>query len=295
VRPLVPDDIPSLERYAKLRPALRDAILAHKAPRRIAVGDRVTLVFEDRETLRWQILEMCRVEQIRDPKAVAHEVEVYNELVPGEHELSATLYVEITERVRIRPELDRLIGIDEHVFLELGDDEVRARFDPKQMEEDRISAVQYLRFPLGPERAARFRDPQVPAALRIDHPEYRVRAEIPPSSRRALSADLEGDPPSLVDFAALHEQEGPASDVLARRRRVRAVRPAEPLGRAHVVVEPAEEPVPDFHDAEPELLLELLGLAREVAAPMRQQFGSCRISLDAAGGPLRLDVYAPYR
>lgn len=295
MRPLTPEDLPPLDRYERIRPALRDAILAHKAPRRIAVGDRVTLVFEDRETLRWQVLEMCRVERIRDPKAVAHEIGVYNELVPGAHELSATLYVEITERERIRPELDRLIGIDEHVFLEVGDDAVQARFDPKQMEEDRISAVQYLRFPLGPERAARFADPGVPAALRIDHPEYRVRAEIPRDSRRALASDLEGDPPSLLDFAALQEQDAPAEDVVAARGRVRAVRPAEPRGRAHVVVEPALDEAPDFHDADPELLLELLALAREIAAPMRQQFGSCRISIDAAGGPLRLDVYAPYR
>jgi hypothetical protein len=279
--------------YEGARPALRDAILAHKARRRVAVGDRVTLVFEDRETLRWQVLEMCRVERIRDPRAVAHEIEVYNELVPGEGELSATLYVEITDRAEIRPELDRLIGIDEHVFLEVGDAEVQARFDPKQMEEDRIAAVQYIRFPLGPELAARFADPGVPVALRVDHPRYRARAELGPATRESLLVDLRGDPPALVDFAAAAGSPAAAPEVLAQRGRVRAVRPATPRGRGHVVVEPAFDDAPGLDEADPALLADLLLLARELAGPMRRSLGSCRISLDATATPVRLDVYAP--
>lgn len=297
--PLAGADLPSLERYERIRPALRDAILAHKAPRRVPVGDRVTLVFEDRETLRWQVLEMCRVERIRDPRAVQHELDVYNELIPGEGELSATLYVEITDRTDIRPELDRLIGIDEHVFLEVGEEEIQARFDPKQMEEDRISAVQYLRFPLGPERAARFADPEVPVALRIDHPNYRARAELAPATRRSLAVDLRGDPPSLLDLSAdpvdEADEAGAAAgpEVLASRGRVRAVRPARPRGRGHVVVEPAFEGAPGLDEAEPALLTELLLLARELSGPMRRSLGACRIALDAAAVPVRLDLWAP--
>ena len=99
-----------LDRYEAVRPELRAAIIEHKRERRVPVGDRVTLVFEDRETLRWQVLEMARVEQIRDRDALQRELDVYNELVPGEDELSATLFVEIPDLERIRPELDRLIG-----------------------------------------------------------------------------------------------------------------------------------------------------------------------------------------
>lgn len=293
MRPLEPADIPSLEAYARIRPALRDAVMAHKEPRRVAVGDRVTLVFEDRETLRWQVLEMCRVEGLRDPRAVAHEIEVYNELVPGDAELSATLYVEITDRAEIRPELDRLIGIDEHVVLEVGDAEVPARFDPKQMDEDRIAAVQYIRFPLGADLAARFADPAVPVAVRIDHPHYAARAELSAATRESLAVDLRGDPPPLVDLAAEAAGGADAAEVVASRGRVRAIRPATPRGRAHVIVEPAFDDAPGLDEAEPALLTELLLLARELSGPMRRSFGSCRISLDATARPVRLDVYAP--
>jgi hypothetical protein len=135
------------------------------------------------------------VERIDDPGAVQRELDVYNELMPGEGELSATLFIEIPELSRIKEELDRLVGIDEHVSLVLGDEAVPARFDPKQREADRISAVQYIRFALGPEQRARFADPAVPARLRIDHPAYRHEAPLPPAVRASLAADLRGDCP----------------------------------------------------------------------------------------------------
>lgn len=91
---------------------------------------------------------------------------------------------------RIRAELDRLIGIDEHVLLDVGGERVRATFDRKQFESDRIAAVQYVRFPLGPTLACRFCDPTVPVRLQVDHPNYRASAEIAGESRRSLAADL---------------------------------------------------------------------------------------------------------
>ncbi len=85
-----------------------------------------------------------------------------------------------------------MAGIDEHVYLDVGDTAVRASFDPRQFEEDRISAVQYLRFPLGPELAARFADPVVPVTLRVEHPAYRVSTRLDPAARASLTADLGG-------------------------------------------------------------------------------------------------------
>jgi hypothetical protein len=167
------------------------------------VGDHVTLLFEDRETLRFQVLEMLFVERIGDPTRVQNELDVYNELIPGERELSATLFVEITEPGRIRPELDRLIGIDEHVALEISEGHDRqvvpARFDPKQMEEDRLSAVQYIRLTLDEKQAALFCDPAIPAWIRIDHPNYAQRAPIPPQVRSSLVAGLENAPAPLLE------------------------------------------------------------------------------------------------
>jgi len=202
VKPVVADELLGLDEYAELRPAHREAVIRHKAARRLAVGEKVTLLFEDHETLRFQIQEMCWIERIRDPAKVQAEIDVYNELMPAQNELTATLFIEITEAPEIRPELDRLIGIDEHVTLVLGqhDDEqlIPARFDRKQFQEDRISAVQYIRFRLDEAQVARFTDPAVPARVCIDHPNYRRQAPLPGPVRESLRQTLAGNPAPLL-------------------------------------------------------------------------------------------------
>ena len=129
MRPLALAEIVGLAAYERLRPDYLERARAMKRPRRLGVGDRVTLLFENRETVRFQVQEMLRVERLAEPMAVQHELDVYNALVPGADELSATMFIEITDTLRIRAELDRLLGIDGCVFLDLGDLSVRARFD----------------------------------------------------------------------------------------------------------------------------------------------------------------------
>jgi hypothetical protein len=183
-------EILDLTAYEKIRPEFLEKTMAMKEPRRVQVGEILCFIFENRDTVIFQIQEMTRAERTVEPAKIAEEVAVYNELVPGENELSATLMIQIPDLAKIRPELDRLIGIDEHVFLEIGDARVRATFDDKQFEEDRISAVQYIRFPLGPERAAAFRDPSVPARLCVDHANYFASTALEGQTRASLAADL---------------------------------------------------------------------------------------------------------
>jgi hypothetical protein len=206
VRPLRLEEIADRESYGRVREAYRRAVIEHKRARRMAVGDLVALLFEDRETLRFQVQEMLWVERIDAAELVQHELDVYNELMPAERELSATLFIEIEEPARIRPELDRLVGIDEHVALALGAGagatRIPARFDPKQREEDRISAVQYIRFQLDDAAARRFEDPGVRAAIAIDHPSYRCEAELPDALRRSLAAGLRAEPAPLLALPA---------------------------------------------------------------------------------------------
>ncbi len=215
MRPLRTSDLAGLEVYARLRDDYRRAVIAYKRARRMAVGEKVTLLFEDRETLRFQVQEMLLVERIADPQHVQHELDVYNELMPGERELSATLFIEIEEQARIRPELDRLVGIDEHVSLQLGAGaearRIAARFDPKQFEEERVSAVQYIRFGLEPAEALLLADLRVPAALHIGHPSYRRSAPLPDELRRSLAAGLQRDPEPLFELPVVM---APAEDVL---------------------------------------------------------------------------------
>jgi hypothetical protein len=202
VRPLAASELVGLDRYAALRDAYRRRVVEYKRARRLAVGPSVSLVFEDRETLRFQVQEMIFVERIAKPAQVQHELDVYNELMPGPRALSATLFIEITEAGRIRAELDRLLGLDAHVWLVLGEgrDErrVRASFDRRQLEEDRLSAVHYLRFALSDADAARLADLRVRACLRIDHPHYEAEAELPGAVRASLVATLAKEPPNLL-------------------------------------------------------------------------------------------------
>ena len=194
MRRVEPEEILDLTAYEKIRGAFVRKMIELKRPRRIDVGDKLCFVFENRDTVIFQIQEMTRAERAVDERAIAAEVEVYNELVPADHALSATLMIEIPDRSQIRIELDRLVGIDEHIHLDVDGERVAATFDEKQFEEDRISAVQYVGFPLGKELAARFRDPSVPVTLRADHPSYRAEALIEGASRASLAADLvEGD------------------------------------------------------------------------------------------------------
>jgi len=191
MRPVEASEILDLTAYEKIRPEFLAQMIEMKKSRRIHVGEILCFLFENRETVRFQIQEMTRVERTVSEAAIAEEVAVYNELLPGEDELSATLMIEIPDMQSIRPQLDRLIGIDEHVHLDIGGESVRATFDDKQFEEDRVSAVQYVRFPLGAERAAAFRDATIPVELRVDHPNYAGKTAIEGEARSSLIRDLD--------------------------------------------------------------------------------------------------------
>jgi hypothetical protein len=183
-------DILDLTSYEKIRSEFLERTIELKRPRRVHVGEILCFIFENRDTVIFQIQEMTRAERSVSEGAIAAEVAVYNELVPRDNELSATLMIEIPNQTSIRPQLDRLIGIDEHVHLDIGDETIRASFDDKQFQEDRVSAVQYLRFPLGPELAAKFRDSSISVELRVDHPNYAGKTAIEGETRASLAADL---------------------------------------------------------------------------------------------------------
>jgi hypothetical protein len=190
VRKVEASEVLDLTAYEKVRASVLEKMIKDKRPRRIHVGEILCFIFENRDTVLFQIQEMTRAERSVSEQAIAAEVEVYNELVPGANELSATLMIEIPSETSIRSELDRLIGIDEHVHLDIGGESVRATFDDKQFQEDRVSAVQYIRFPLGPELARKFCDPTVPVDLRVDHPNYARKTAIEGEARASLIADL---------------------------------------------------------------------------------------------------------
>lgn len=184
------EDLAGPSRYGEIRDEFRRSIIALKRDRRIPVGDRVTLVFENFDTVLFQTQEMLHAEHITDLDRVREEVDVYNALLPGENELSATMLIEITDQPRIAEELQRLIGIDEHVSLRVGDERFAAQFEPGRSTEDKLSAVQYLRFALSPAAARAFVAQAVPIEIRIDHPNYAAHTTLSASQRASLASDL---------------------------------------------------------------------------------------------------------
>ena len=192
MRPVETSEILNLYDYEKVREARRRAIIALKSERRVEVGRYLSFVFENRETVWFQIQEMVRAERIVDEGRIAEEVEVYNGLLPQPGELAATMFIEIAESARIKPVLDTLLGIDvgEHVRLQVGADVVPGVFEAGHSDEERgkLSAVHFVRFALPPSARRAFADSEV--ALVVDHPGDRGRTVLAPAVRRRLAEDF---------------------------------------------------------------------------------------------------------
>jgi hypothetical protein len=177
--------------YEPLRSRFLERIIATKKNRRVAVGAHMTFVFENRDTVLFQIQEMVRTERITKEAAIEHEIETYNELVPGDGELFATLMIEYPPEGR-REALDALQGLKEHVFLRVGDRRAKGQFQVLPGEEpDRVPSINYVRFPIGKAALAPLRDESHPAVLEVTHPSYTADAPLTPAVRHELASDLE--------------------------------------------------------------------------------------------------------
>jgi Protein of unknown function (DUF3501) len=191
-------EVKDLVAYEKVREETRARVIEVKKARRIALGDTLTLLFENRETVLFQIQEMARAERIVDAGRIQDEIEAYQVLLPGPGELSATLFIEIMEIARmttaqIREAVNRFQGLDQGtVFLELGGHRVPARFESGDTKEEKMAAVHYVRFAVPAEGRAALADPAQPVRLIVAHPRYRAEAAVPPELRAQMAADLAG-------------------------------------------------------------------------------------------------------
>ncbi|MDH4186131.1 MAG: DUF3501 family protein [Nitrospira sp.] len=185
-------DLMPASEYERQREQFRAQIIGLKQRRRISLGPLITLVFENRETLQFQTQEMVRVEQIRDSGKVQEELDVYNALMPGPGELSATLLIEITEPERMKEWLDLFMGLDhgETVAICAGGEQAFGRFEGGHSHETKISAVHFVRFaPTAPMIAA-FADLHVPVTMTVNHREYHADVSVPGSLREEWLKDL---------------------------------------------------------------------------------------------------------
>jgi hypothetical protein len=167
--------------YADQRDAARTAIMEVKRPRRIHVGPTLTFLFENAETLRYQIQEVMRAERIVREAEIQHELDTYNQLLGGPGELACCLLIEIDDRAARDRALRAWRALPEHIYLRTEEGLVRPTFDEGQMDDEKISAVQYLKFPVGRGR---------PLAVGCDLPELVAEAVLDEEQRAALAADL---------------------------------------------------------------------------------------------------------
>ena len=192
MKPIALAEILNLYEYEKVREARRREVIGLKAERRVQVARYLSFVFENRETVWFQIQEMVRAERIVSDDRVADEVEVYNSLLPRTGELAATMFIEIGEPERVKSVLDSLLGIDTggHVRLTVGPHRIPGVFEAGHSDEGlgKLSAVHFVRFALPLEARRIFADAEV--ALIVDHPADPGRTVLPATVRRRLAADF---------------------------------------------------------------------------------------------------------
>ena len=193
-------DVLNFFEYEKGRAEMLRRVIDLKRVRRVPVGQHLSFVFENRDTVLFQIQEMCRVERITDDARVQDEIDVYNALLPGPGELSATLFIEITDKAQIQAVLDRFLGIDvggidvgPTVWIQVGKDfALPGEFEAGHSDEEKgkLSAVHFVRFAFPPEAVRAFADS--PVHLVVGHAAVRARVELPAETKTQLLQDLRG-------------------------------------------------------------------------------------------------------
>jgi Protein of unknown function (DUF3501) len=191
MKKLTVDDIKDLRAYERERDEFRRYIIDLKKRRRIALGTIMSLVFENTDTMRWQVQEMARAERMLRDEQIATEVATYNELIPDENELSATLLVELGSDAQLREWLPKLVGVQRSILLAVdGLEPVRgvAQDEERLTREDVTAAVHFLRFRFTPEQVAAFA--AGPVWVRCDLPAYQEEIELSSDQRAELAGDF---------------------------------------------------------------------------------------------------------
>jgi hypothetical protein len=189
------DDIADLRAYEREREAFRDHVIALKKQRRVGIGPIVTVVFENRDTVRFQIQEMARAERMLTDEAIQHELDVYNPLVPEAGQLALTLFIELTDKDGLVGWLPRLVGIERSLELRLHDGTVVAcrpesSHEAQLTREEVTASVHYAYFDLTPAQVDAFG--AGPVVLAVHHENYDEATELSEGTRQELLVDLRG-------------------------------------------------------------------------------------------------------
>lgn len=187
--PLTLKDIDTIADYEAQRHQSRRRIIALKKVRRVHIGPRVSLVFENRDTMWFQVQEMCRIERIVDDQLIQREIDCYNDLLPQGLALGATLLIELVQDDDMPTLLRELSGLEETVTLSFGGHELRAEAEAGRSTEEKTSSVHYLTFRFAPELVQALTD-AAQVSLATTHPNYRYQATLARETVASLVHDL---------------------------------------------------------------------------------------------------------
>lgn len=182
----------SLAAYEQIRERFRGRIIELKRARRVAIGPNMTALFENRDTVLFQIQEMLRTERISVESQVQHELDTYNPLVPDDAELSVTVFIEYPERGERERMLQALAGVESHFYVSIDSERVQGVGPKRGDRADRATAVHYLKFPLGSARKQALVRRSAAVAIGVDHPAYSAETALTAATLDSLRDDYSG-------------------------------------------------------------------------------------------------------
>ncbi len=190
MKPISREELLDIAAYERIREAFLRSVLERKRPRYVKLGPNMTALFENRDSVLFQVQEMLRTERITQEKAILHELETYNALIPADTELSATLFVEYQERDERERMLMALAGLEDKFGLRVGSELLPATPDERGSDPERTMAVHYVKFPLTPSALAALKAGATDIALEVAHPAYTARVVLSAATLQALRDDF---------------------------------------------------------------------------------------------------------
>lgn len=190
MKPIQRSELLELGAYEQIRERFRARVLTEKRPRYVALGANMTALFENRDSVLFQVQEMLRTERITAEKAILHELETYNELVPADAELSATIFVEYPVREERERMLEALAGIEDKFYLLVEGARQALTPDPRSTDPARTLAVHYVKFLLTPDAVTALKSGTASVKLGVEHGAYRAETELGGATLKSLADDF---------------------------------------------------------------------------------------------------------
>ncbi|WP_198851449.1 DUF3501 family protein [Alicyclobacillus sp. SO9] len=189
---IVRDDLQSLQEYGNQRQQYIRDMIEKKNQRRVRLAPDVSLLFENKDTVLYQIQELIFGEDLENESEIAEYIDIYSPMLPGDNELSGTLFIEMDNQEKLEEMLARLKGIENHLYMQIGNERIQAVFEEEHDDREFTTSVHYLKFPLTPSAAkAMTSDTGVVVKLVLDHPELQADMKLDPATIASLGKDLQ--------------------------------------------------------------------------------------------------------